>query len=65
MESLKIDLCTVAPDSHLLLANAYRMSLKPGVDTTWTCGMDQRSAGLFLSYISLFGYYNFDNWSYQ
>jgi len=33
-------------------------------DTTSTCGINVQ-VGIFMSYIGLFSYYNFDNWAYQ
>ena len=35
------------------------------VITSTTCTGSTVDAGIFMSYIGLYGYYNFDNWSYQ
>ena len=48
------------------LSDAYRTFRKDGAGTTSTSGHGLNiDAGIFVSYIGLFSYYNFDNWTYQ
>ena len=48
------------------LADAYRyVSEAYGGIPLQRAARDQRRAGIFMSYVGLFSYYNFDNWAYQ
>ena len=45
-------------------ANRYLAEAYGGYHINWMHGMNI-DAGIFMSYIGLFSYYNFDNWAYQ
>ena len=45
-------------------ANKYLSEAYGGYHINWLKGMNI-DAGIFMSYIGLFSYYNFDNWAYQ
>jgi hypothetical protein len=45
-------------------ANRYLAEAYGGYHVNWMHGMNI-DAGIFMSYVGLFSYYNFDNWAYQ
>ena len=45
-------------------ANRYLSEAYGGYHFNWMYGVNV-DAGIFMSYIGLFSYYNFDNWAYQ
>jgi hypothetical protein len=45
-------------------ANRYLAEAYGGYHINWLHGMNI-DAGIFMSYVGLFSYYNFDNWAYQ
>jgi hypothetical protein len=45
-------------------ANRYLSEAYGGYHINWMHGMNI-DAGIFMSYVGLFSYYNFDNWAYQ